>query len=286
MNKISAVVTGLVVVGGALYFYMHESLPSSQSPLSCSAAVDAAKCQSATPHFQSAHSSSSNQKPNHSASSHHASASSLTSGPHEENLKSTVTQKYAILFSLLQMSEQTQHSLQSLLLKREQVLSSQFYDARSNEAEIAANLGKRAEDVAAIDRNIEALLSEADVKKYHLLKDSTYEQAQMNGFYELAGAENNLPAENKERLLLAKLEQKQFTINLVDSASGNIKNAALSTRPYLIEKMHQRLIDEKETYLHNAKALLNEDQFNVLRDYEQQLFDERWKDITAGFATE
>jgi hypothetical protein len=177
MNKIPVVVTGLVILGGALYFYMHESLSSSQSPSSCSAAVDAAKCQSATSQFQRTHSSSSGQKPNYSTSSRQANTSSVASDHQEINLKSVVTQKYAILFSLLQMSDQTQHSLQSLLLKREQVLSSQFYDARSNEAEVAANLVKRDEDVAAIDRDIEALLSETDVKKYHLLKDSTYEQA-------------------------------------------------------------------------------------------------------------
>jgi hypothetical protein len=285
MNKIPAVVIGVVILGGALYFYMFEPLLS-QLPSSCSAAADTAKCQSARSQFQFEHYSSSDQKPNNSVSSHQANTSSVAADLQQANLKSVVTQKYGILFSLLQMSEQTQQSLQNLLLKREQVLSSQFYDSRSNEAEVAANLAKRDEDVAAIDREIEALFSEADIKKYHLLKDSTYEQAQMNGFYELAGAENNLPAENKEKLLLAKLEQKQFTSNLVDSAGGNIKNAASGTRPYLIEKMHQSLIDEKETYLRNAKALLNEEQFSVLRDYEQQLFDERWRDIAAGLVPE
>lgn len=286
MNKIPAVVTGLVILGGALYFYMPESLYLAQPPSSCSAAANAAECQSARAQFQSAPSLSSGQKSNYSTSSHQANVSSVASDPHEVNLKSVVTQKYGILFSFLQMSEQAKQGMQNLLLKREQVLSSQFYDSRSNEAEIAANLVKRDEDVAAIDRDIEALLSETDIRKYHLLKDSTYEQAQMNGFYELAGAENNLPAEKKEKLLLAKLEQKQFTTNLLDSAGGNIKNAASSTRPYLVEKMHQSLIDEKETYLRNAKALLNEEQFNVLRDYEQQLFDERWRDIAAGLTSE
>lgn len=286
MNKIPVVVAGLVVLGGALYFYMSESLIPSRSQSDCSTTTGAVSCEPATSVFQSVHSSSSSHKPSYSAKSRQASTSSVASDSQQVNLESVVTQKYAILFSLLHMSAQAQHGVHSLLLKREQVLSSQFYDSRSNEAEIAANLGKRDEDIAEIDRNIEALLSETDIKKYHLLKDSTYEQAQMNSFYELAGAENNLPAENKDRLLLAKLEQKQSAAHLLDNASDNIKNAASGTRPYLIEKMHQSLIDEKETYLLNAKALLNEDQFNLLCDYEQQLFDERWQDIAAGLASE
>jgi hypothetical protein len=288
MKKIPAIVTGLVVLGGALYFYLH-GLRDTSMPLSGCGAKGAISCQSVTSADQSAASlasSSTSQKPSYSASPQQAATSSDVSDFQLVNLESVVTQKYAIMFSLLPMSVQAQDSFHHLLLKREQLLSSQFYDARSNEAEVAANLRERDEGVAEIDHRIEALLSEENVNKYHLLKDSTYEQAQMNSFYELAGAENSLAAENKDRLLLVKLEQKQAVSRVSESASDTIKNAAPDTRSYLIEKMHKSLLDAKDAYLRNAKTLLNEDQFNLLRDYEQQLFDERWQDITAGLALE
>lgn len=284
MNKkiLGIAITGPLVLGGALYFFMRESWLSTQLPSACGGAG----CTSVTLSVLSSGSLSSAKSRLDSQLSLQQNTSSAAANPQLQNLESVVVKKYAILFSFLHLSEQARQDLHNFLLKREQALSSPFYDSRSNEAEVAANLVKRNEEIADIDREIEALLSETDIKRYHLLKDSTYEQSQMNGFYELAGAEKSVPEENKEKLLLAKLEQKQSTKNVVDSTGDNIKNAAPATRPYLIEKMRQTLIDEKENYLRNAKMLLNEDQFDLLRDYEQQLFDERWKDITAGLASE
>ena len=284
MKKISVVVAVLVVFGGASYVYLRGISP--QPPSDCSLRGQVVSCQPASSLSSSSRMPSSSLKSGYSSSSRQSEAIADVASIEHTDVQKAVVEKYAILFSLLQLSEQGQHKLHDLLLKREQILSSQFYDARSNDAEVAANLRKRDEDVAELDRNIEMLLSETDIQKYRLLKDSTYEQAQLNGFYELAGADTNLAAENKERLLLAKLEQKQSAARELDVALGNINNAASSTRPYLIEKVHQRLIEEKETYLNSAKALLTEDQFNLLREYEQQLFDERWRDIKAGFASE
>lgn len=286
MKKIAVMLAFLALPGSVFYFY----LPERQSPVSKSSHENSSLAGHPVMQLkgQVQHSSSVHQSLKISAppTSVPVLEEGFSAEAQQQNLENLAEQKYSILFSMLEMSAQTQQALRAQLFLREQILSSPFYDASSNEAEVAANLNKREADIDEIDRDIEKLFSEADVKKYRLLKDSSYEQALMNSFYELANAESSLSTEYKNKMLLAKLEQKQSTAHLLDGASVNIKNASPDTRAYLIEKTRQAMVSEKEAYLRSARGLLSDEQFDVLQDYEQQLFDERWQDIYSGFTAE
>ena len=50
--------------------------------------------------------------------------------------------------------------------------------------------------------------------------------------------------------------------------------------------MHEALHDYKDNYLRTAKETLSEEQFNVLREYEQNQFDEIWQSLQAGWQME
>jgi len=193
-----------------------------------------------------------------------------------------VQQKYAILFSALQLSPVTRGQLQIFLREREAIAGRSFYDASSNSAEIAENLRRRELDLAEMDERIAQLLTSEDAKKYALLKDSAYEQALLNGFYQVAGMES-VPEQQKLGLLLNKLAQKQNMAELVAVANEQIANAAPATKRFLIEKTHEALITGQEDYLRLARAGLSDEQFELLQHYEQQLLEERWRDLLSSW---
>jgi hypothetical protein len=204
----------------------------------------------------------------------------------QENIERTITQKYAILFSTLSLSSQGQDSLRELLMERERILGLSSVGYFSSKEDIAENIRKQQESIADIDRKIAQLLKPEEVNQYELLKDSAYEQFQMNSFYEGLGSGNSLSEAKKHLLLLNKLEQKQAFTQILQKSGQDIEHASAAEKPYQIEKAHQSLLDYKDNYLLTAKANLSEEQFNALRDYEQQQFEEMWQSLKAGWQVE
>jgi hypothetical protein len=182
----------------------------------------------------------------------------------------------------LQLTPTVRARLQDFLREREAIAGRSFYDAGNNAAEIAENLRQRELDVADVDERIAQLLTDEDAKKYALLKDSTYEQALLEDFYRVAGMDA-APEQQKLNLLLSKLEQKQKVAALVADASEQIAHAAPTTRIFLIEQAHTAFFAAQEDYLLMAKTGMSDEQFALLRDYEQQLSDERWQDLLSSW---
>jgi hypothetical protein len=201
-------------------------------------------------------------------------------------LARTLEQKYAILFSSLQLSKQEQNAIRELLMERERILGANSASYFTSEAELAANIEKQQALVANIDRQIAQVLRPEDAKKYELLKDSAYEQFQMNSFYDQLGDNQAVSEATRNNLLLSKLEQKQAFTSLLQASAENIAGASPDEKKYLAEKMHEALHDYKDNYLRNAKAALSEEQFNVLREYEQNQFNEIWQSLQAGWQIE
>jgi hypothetical protein len=204
----------------------------------------------------------------------------------KENLNRTLEQKYSLLFKTLQLSKQDQEKMRELLLEREKILNTSSVGYFTSEADIKSNIEKQQELVAQIDRQIAQLLKPDEVKKYELLKDSAYEQFQMNSFYDQLGDKNTLNEEKKTTLLLSKLGQKQAFADLLKNSADDIAGASAEEKKFLADKMHEALHDYKDNYLRTAKENLTEEQFNVLREYEQKQFDEIWQSLRAGWQIE
>ena len=204
----------------------------------------------------------------------------------KENLIRTLDQKYSILFKTLTLSKQDQEKMREMLMERERVLGSSSVGYFTSEADIKLNIEKQQELVSQIDQQIAQLLKPEEVKKYELLKDSSYEQFQMNSFYDRLGEKGSLSEQKKNTLLLSKLEQKQAFSNLLQNSANDITGASPEEKKFLADKMHEALHDYKDSYLLTAKANLTEEQFNVLREYEQQQFDEIWQSLQAGWQIE
>ncbi len=204
----------------------------------------------------------------------------------QENLQRTLEKKYTLLMSKLGLAGQARNQLQELLMQREQILGATSIGYYSSQAETEEAIRKQQESLAEIDQQIAQLLSTPeDRTTYELLKDSAYEQYQMNNFFDQVQADAPIPAEKRNALLISKLEQKQKFTQYLETTGQTIANAPEGERPFLIEKAQEALQDYKDNYLATARATLSEAQFEALRDYEQRHFDEMWESLKAGWVT-
>lgn len=205
----------------------------------------------------------------------------------QENLKRTLEKKYSLLMSRLGLSGLAQSELQSLLEQREQILNASSIGYYSSQKEIEEAVNRQQQGLADIDRQIAQLLSSPeDRKTYDLLKDSAYEQYQMNNFFDEAQGSSPIPTEKREALLISKLEQKQEFMRYMEASGSSIQNASAEEKPFLIEKAHEALHDYKDNFLNNARANLTPDQYDALREREQKQFDEMWESLKAGWGAQ
>lgn len=205
----------------------------------------------------------------------------------QENLKRTLEKKYALLMSQLGLSGQTHNQLQELLLQREQVLGATSIGYYSSQADTEEAIRKQQESLAEIDRQISQLLSSPEDRKiYDLLKDSAYEQYQMNNFFDQMQADSPIPPEKRNLLLISKLEQQQEFARHLEATGQTIMNATDGEKLFLIEKAQESLQDYKNNYLTTARSTLNETQFEALRTHEQKHFDEMWQSLKAGWGAQ
>lgn len=205
----------------------------------------------------------------------------------QENLTRTLEKKYALLMSQLGLAGYIRNQLQDLLLQREQILGASSIGYYSSQADTEEAIRKQQESLTEIDRQIAQLLSSPeDRKTYELLKDSAYEQYQMNNFFDQVQADSPIPTEKRDLLLLSKLEQKQEFSRYLETTSQTIANASAEEKLFLIEKTHEALHDYKDNYLTTARANLSEAQYDALREHEQKHFDEMWESLKAGWGAQ
>jgi hypothetical protein len=205
----------------------------------------------------------------------------------QENLQRTLEKKYALLMSRLGLAGQARNELQELLLQREQIFGTSSIGYYSSQADTEEAIRKQQESLTEIDRQIAQLLSSPeDRKTYDLLKDSAYEQYQMNNFFDQVQADSPIPTEKRDALLLSKLEQKQEFSRYLETTGQTIANASAEEKPFLIEKAHEALHDYKDNYLATARANLSGDQYDALREHEQKHFDEMWESLKAGWGAQ
>ena len=205
----------------------------------------------------------------------------------QENLNRTLEKKYALLISKLAVAGQVRNELEDLLLQREQILGSSSIGYYSSQADTEEAIRKQQESLTEIDRQIALLLSSPeDRKTYELLKDSAYEQYQMNNFFDQVQAESPIPADKRELLLLSKLGQKQEFTRYLEMTGQTISKASAAEKPFLIEKAQEALRTYQDNYLATARTNLNESQYDALREHEQKHFDEMWESLKAGWTAE
>lgn len=201
----------------------------------------------------------------------------------DSSLTRAVDQKYAIIFPGLSLPRADEDKLRQLLIDRERVLGTSTVGYHSSQKEIEESIRQQQELIAEIDGRIADLLGPEDTQQYELLKDSSYEQYQMNSFYEQLGGRVDVSADNQRALLMTKLEHKQNFNRQLQEATAYLENASAEERSAAERKMQEALNQYKENYLREARSLLTDEQFSVLSEYEQMQFEEMWSSLEAGW---
>lgn len=202
----------------------------------------------------------------------------------EENIQRTLDKKYSLLMSRLGLSGFAQTELRSLLEQREKILNASSIGYYASQAEIEQAITQQQQSLAEIDRQIDQLLSSPEDKEtYQLLKDSAYEQYQMNNFFDQAQGGSPITNDRREALLIAKLEQKQEFTRHMENAASRIVDAPTEEKSFLVEKTYEALNEQKENFLNSARDKLTTEQFEILREREEKQFDEIWKSLKAGW---
>lgn len=201
----------------------------------------------------------------------------------DSSLTRAVDQKYAIIFPGLSLPRADEDKLRQLLIDRERVLGTSTVGYHSSQKEIEESIRQQQELIAEIDGRIADLLGPEDAQQYELLKDSSYEQYQMNSFYEQLGGRVDVSADNQRALLMTKLEHKQNFNRQLQEATAYLENASAEERSAAERKMQEALNQYKENYLRDARSLLTDEQFSVLSEYEQMQFEEMWSSLEAGW---
>ncbi|MGB3609574.1 MAG: hypothetical protein WA987_04280 [Cellvibrio sp.] len=201
----------------------------------------------------------------------------------DSSLTRAVDQKYAIIFPGLSLPRADEDKLRQLLIDRERVLGTSTVGYHSSQKEIEESIRQQQELIAEIDGRIADLLGPEDAQQYELLKDSSYEQYQMNSFYEQLGGRVDVSADNQRALLMTKLEHKQNFNRQLQEATAYLENASAEERSAAERKMQEALNQYKENYLREARSLLTDEQFSVLSEYEQMQFEEMWSSLEAGW---
>jgi guanylate kinase len=205
----------------------------------------------------------------------------------QENLQRTLEKKYSLLMARLGLSGVARAELQALLEQREQILNASSIGYYASQAEIEEAVSRQQQSLAEIDRQIAQLLSSPeDQETYELLKDSAYEQYQMNNFFDQAQGNVLIPNDKREALLISKLEQKQEFTRYLETAGTRIQHASEEEKPFLVEKAYEALNDYKDNFLNSARDNLTPEQFDALRERERKQFEEIWKSLKAGWGVE
>ena len=153
----------------------------------------------------------------------------------------------------------------------------------SSQKEIEDSIRQQQELLAEIDGRIADLLGPEEAQEYELLKDSSYEQHQMNSFYDQLGGRSSLSNDNQRALLMTKLEHKQNFNTQLQEATAYLNNTSAEERSNAEKRIQDALNQYKENYLREARSLLTDEQFNVLSEYEQMQFEEMWSSLEAGW---
>ncbi|MGM8227193.1 hypothetical protein ACSV5M_11455 [Cellvibrio sp. ARAG 10.3] len=201
----------------------------------------------------------------------------------DSSLTRAVDQKYSIIFPGLSLPHEDEEKFRQLLVDRERVLGTSTVGYHSSQQEIEDSIRQQQALLAEIDGRIADLLGPEEAQQYELLKDSSYEQHQMNSFYEQLGGRGTLSQDNQRALLMAKLEQKQQFTSQLQEATAYLNNASAAERNNAEKKMQEALERYKENYLREARSFLTDEQFNALSEYEQMQFEEMWSSLEAGW---
>lgn len=187
-----------------------------------------------------------------------------------KSLKESVRLKYASLFQQAGLTKEDYEVLAQLLARREGIANAPVHGYFSDHRAIEAQVLEQGEQLNRVDRDIAVLLDDASLQAYHLLKNSEFEQYQLNEFVDSLPI-GRITDSQQHQLLLSKLSFKQtFEEQLARSTEAS---------PLAREQLKEMLNSYRSGFYRDVAAILDGNSYQRLRAYEESQFDALYQSL-------
>ncbi|SMF65211.1 hypothetical protein SAMN02745866_04198 [Alteromonadaceae bacterium Bs31] len=191
-----------------------------------------------------------------------------------------IQQKYQLLLGSLNLSRDQHGKISSLLTEREDLLNMNYSGYFSDPLESEITVFERDQKLEELDKQVAYLLDEDSTKMYELLKDSGFEQYQVQEFDQALPSGEFLSEHQSKKLLLAKLNYKNEYESAINNASKLVEQGQQEEG---FRAFEQAIDSYKNSYLNHARAELSESQYSHLEAYEEENFGDMLSSLTAPY---
>lgn len=195
-----------------------------------------------------------------------------------ERLTHNARQKYRLLIAMLNIGAQEKELLIGLLIDREALLSAPTHTYFTGQEDSQVLITEQKAALDDIDDRIAALLNKEDRASFELLKDSDYEQYQLQNLQNSLSDSQKLSVDQQAQLLKLKL------INLQQLYSA-IEQMPTDSQGESTELKKQRLLElvsqYKQNYYQEAAMLLSEGQLEKLKTLEEAVFNQVFQSLAV-----
>lgn len=196
--------------------------------------------------------------------------------------QSLALQKFALLFSDLNLNSESEQQLAALLAQRERILAQPVASHYMNVEAIERNIDVQQEALAAIDDNIKVVLGPSAAYTFELLKNSDTEQQQLRELMTKLNTVSPFSDEQVKTLLLSKLTHKKIFEETLSTYKSRAIGAEKSDRKVIYDAISDSLQRYRDSYLEEAAQYVDEQQLAGLLNYEAIQFEEMEASLRIG----
>lgn len=196
------------------------------------------------------------------------------------HISEAVLNKYKTLLDIVEVGSLEEQALLELLAQRERILNMVSHSYFTNPLDSELALQQREEKLSELDDQVASVLEPSQFDNYQLLKDSGFEQHQVQEFEGQLSADELLTEGQANNLLLAKLRFKEDYLYSIKEASKMVNDGDREKGFNLFESAIERY---RTRYLDVARGELNSVQFKMLNDYEKARFSSMLFSLKAAY---
>jgi hypothetical protein len=192
----------------------------------------------------------------------------------EANFAIYVAGKYRFLFAESGLAEDAAAKLRIALLARERVAVAINTAKQSSDDAAKHAIPEQQAELDALDQKVGALLRPGDLETFEVLKNSDVEQFQLDDYAGGVSAIAPLSDADKKAILYTKLVHRQRFRQVLAESRLMRGDLSASERRYAFIEVSRALGEARDHYLQEARQYLyNDEQFTLLRNYENSEYD-------------
>jgi hypothetical protein len=192
----------------------------------------------------------------------------------EASFGTYVAGKYRYLFTESGLAQDAAAKLRMALRARERVAVAINTAKQSSDDAAKRAIPEQQAELDALDQKVGALLRPGDLETFEVLKNSDIEQFQLDDYAGGVSAIAPLSDADQKAILYTKLVHRQRFRQVLAESGLMHGDLSASERRYAFIEVSRALGEARDHYLQEARQYLyNDEQFSLLRNYENSEYD-------------